>query len=675
MGLGKTIQSIALIVTNPRPPPSFNNGTKEEKKKLSSNVEKGTLVVAPLAVIKQWEAEISNRVDSDHKLRVCVHHGPKRTRHAADLRKYDVVITTYQILASEHGDSSKSADGTKVACFGIHWYRVILDEAHTVKNRNAKATKACCALKSEYRWCLTGTPMQNNLDELQSLIKFLRIKPYDDLAVWRDQITRPLASGRGGIAMRRLQTYLKAFMKRRTKDILQGEGALSTGKKVEADGKPSTSFKITQRTIKTVVAELSPAERSFYDRLEQRADASLERMMANNELNYASTLVLLLRLRQACNHVRLVGGAIANDRDALTVDQVAASQGSKKSKASERDMDEMADLLGGLSVQSKKCDVCQMHLTKREIAVGSIRCDECEDNLANQEDVSKKQKKQKKQSHHGGNALREDEGEAVGTKKTRNRRLVIDSDDERDEEEGDEEEEAEGKWIVPKSQRRIPHLGKAGGSDDENAEGGGEWLASDDSDTGDEASVHIVGSHTKKAVRVERNDETESGSDSPVADEQDDDDTSDEDNVDDVSNLVTSTKIRHLLKILHRESAHKKFIVFSQFTSMLDLIEPHLEHAGLVYCRYDGKMRNDHREASLERLRSHDETRILLCSLKCGSLGLNLTAASRVVILEPFWNPVRFFFFSRWRSIPIPPFPIRIPTLQSPTDTHPPAHR
>ena len=72
---------------------------------------------------------------------------------------------------------------------------------------------------------------------------------------------------------------------------------------------------------------------------------------------------------------------------------------------------------------------------------------------------------------------------------------------------------------------------------------------------------------------------------------------------------------------------------------MLDIIEPHLQHASIRYVRYDGSMRNDAREAALHSLRNDKNTRVLLCSLKCGSLGLNLTAASRVVIVEPFWNP------------------------------------
>jgi SNF2 family DNA or RNA helicase len=93
------------------------------------------------------------------------------------------------------------------------------------------------------------------------------------------------------------------------------------------------------------------------------------------------------------------------------------------------------------------------------------------------------------------------------------------------------------------------------------------------------------------------------------------------------------------LSILAEETPNHKVIVFSQFTSMLDIVEPFLNRAGHKFTRYDGSMRNDHREASLEKLRTDEKCRVLLCSLKCGSLGLNLTAASRVVLLEPFWNP------------------------------------
>ncbi|KAI9826611.1 MAG: hypothetical protein M1832_006207 [Thelocarpon impressellum] len=567
MGLGKTLQSIAVILSNPRS--SSSAPAEASKRKLASSVEKGTLVVAPLALIKQWEAEIKDKVLSSHALRVCVHHGPQRTKRSQDLKKYDVVITTYQVLVSEHGNSSDNADGPQVGCFGLHWYRVILDEAHTIKNRNAKATRACYALRAEYRWCLTGTPMQNNLDELQSLIKFLRIKPYDDLRIWKDQITMPMKNGRGEMAMKRLQVYLKAFMKRRRKDILKKEGALNPGGKPSAPGQgDGIGFKITERKIEKVVAEFSPEERGFYDRLEQRTDQSLAQMMGGEKVNYVGALVLLLRLRQACNHPQLVAGKLGKDGDALAATAGSAAAPKKSKGTQGNDLDDMVNMLGGLSVETRKCEVCQMDLGKDMVQQWAIRCSECEEALSGL-------KRKKQRPKDGKKGLGKNAGRA-----TKHRPRVADSDDE-------SEEAVEGSKVKAVT------------------------------------SVHDSG------------DEGSDGEESDVEDEF----YSSSEGEGELASLATSTKIRHLVKILHKESSTHKFIIFSQFTSMLDLIEPFLRKDGLIFTRYDGGMRNDLREASLERLRNEPKTRILLCSLKCGSLGLNLTAASRVVILEPFWNP------------------------------------
>lgn len=123
MGLGKTLQSISLVVGNRRPGP-------DDKlwKKHYEHVKKTTLVVAPLALIRQWEAEIKDKVSKSQKLKVCVHHGPKRTKDPKTLALYDVVITTYQILVSEHGHSSTDPNGLQAGCFGVFFWRVILDE-------------------------------------------------------------------------------------------------------------------------------------------------------------------------------------------------------------------------------------------------------------------------------------------------------------------------------------------------------------------------------------------------------------------------------------------------------------------------------------------------------------------------------------------------------------------
>ncbi|KAK5136814.1 hypothetical protein LTR08_002110 [Meristemomyces frigidus] len=625
MGLGKTVQSVALLLTNPRP--TADAKPEFPKQKLpGKEVGKGTLVVAPLALIKQWEDEIKTKVSRAHALRVLVHHGPSRTKSPAELKRYDVVITTYQTLTSEHAGSNMTiSGGARIGCFGVDWYRVMLDEAHSIKNRNAKSTQACYALNSWYRWCLTGTPMQNNLDELQSLIKFLRIKPYSELPNWKAQITQPMKAGRGGLAMRRLQVFLGAFMKRRTKDILKKDGALNFGGKAVKDGEGREDKKggmqIVDREVLTVECEFDAEEQEFYQRLQERADKRLNEMQQDgNRVDAIGALVLLLRLRQACNHPHLIEQAMNKDKDAMTT-------GATNHKKGDDDMDDLAALMGGVSVETKDCDVCQARLSTAESRQGAVRCGECESLLTS----SKKAKRVKKEK-------KKEEGKEKEKEKEKPRRKRHQLPD-------DSDEEGEGEWIAEGPEGRID-LGKAGGTDDEDAEGGGETLDSIDSVRSASDAEGDEDDSPPRAYRRQRRPQA-------VPDASDDEEeasASDASADSDASGFLhnvhgaksahkPSTKVRHLLRILHTETPKHKTIVFSQFTTMLDLIQPHLHTSGIRFVRYDGSMRNDAREAALHSLRTDPKTRVLLCSLKCGSLGLNLTAASRVVIVEPFWNP------------------------------------
>jgi SNF2 family DNA or RNA helicase len=124
-------------------------------------------------------------------------HGQNKKLSWDDLRTYDVVLTSYGTLAAEHKRlevylakekkaGNRDVDQTPMKkLFPLSgpkslFYRVILDEAQCIKNKNTLSARAACTLKSVYRLCLTGTPMMNNVGELYSLIHFLRIKPYNE---------------------------------------------------------------------------------------------------------------------------------------------------------------------------------------------------------------------------------------------------------------------------------------------------------------------------------------------------------------------------------------------------------------------------------------------------------------------------------------------------------------
>ncbi|XP_016488657.2 putative SWI/SNF-related matrix-associated actin-dependent regulator of chromatin subfamily A member 3-like 1 isoform X2 [Nicotiana tabacum] len=153
----------------------------------SGNSSSGTtLVVCPPAVLSAWISQIEEHTKPG-SLKSYIYYG-ERTGDANELAKYDLVLTTYSILASE--DTWIDSPIKK-----IEWWRVILDEAHVIKNVNAQQSRAVNNLKAKRKWVVTGTPIQNNSFDLYSLMAFLRFEPLSIKAYWNSLIQRPLAQG------------------------------------------------------------------------------------------------------------------------------------------------------------------------------------------------------------------------------------------------------------------------------------------------------------------------------------------------------------------------------------------------------------------------------------------------------------------------------------------------
>ena len=166
MGMGKTIQAVSLIMSDY---PATNP----------------TLVVVPPVALMQWQNEI--REYTDGKLKVLIYHNsnPKvKNMKLKDLRGFDVIMISYSGLESTYRKESKGwkrDDGLLKENSKIHaikYHRLILDEAHNIKQRTTGVAKACFALKADYKWCLSGTPVQNRIGEFFSLLRFLQIRPF-----------------------------------------------------------------------------------------------------------------------------------------------------------------------------------------------------------------------------------------------------------------------------------------------------------------------------------------------------------------------------------------------------------------------------------------------------------------------------------------------------------------
>jgi DNA repair protein RAD16 len=168
MGMGKTIQAVSLIMSD-------------------YPAKEPTLVVVPPVALLQWSNEI--REYTDGKLNVLVYHGTNakcKKMSVKDLKKFDVIMVSYNSLESLHRKEikgwSRGEDIVKEASslHAIHYHRLILDEAHSIKSRTTGVAKACFALKGSYKWCLSGTPVQNRIGEFFSLLRFLEVRPFAD---------------------------------------------------------------------------------------------------------------------------------------------------------------------------------------------------------------------------------------------------------------------------------------------------------------------------------------------------------------------------------------------------------------------------------------------------------------------------------------------------------------
>ncbi|KAK9368205.1 SNF2 family N-terminal domain-containing protein [Lipomyces kononenkoae] len=508
MGMGKTIQTIALLLSEPRGKPN--------------------LVVVPTVAIMQWRSEIASNTAG--KLTTTIFHGATRVEDPKKLKSFDVIITSYSVLESvfrkEHA-GFRRVDGvykSRSPLHAIKYHRVILDEAHNIKDRQCNTAKAAFALNTDRRLCLSGTPLQNRIGELYSLIRFLKIEPYckyfckkcdcssldwmfsdkrscdmcghkpmQHVNWFNTELLKPIQSAHNHAdrdqAMKKLHSILKHILLRRTKV-----------ERADDLGLPPRIVDIRRDRFNEEEEDLY---QSIFSDSKRRFNSYVAQGVVLN--NYANIFTLITRMRQMADHPDLV-------------------------------------LRRHGSTEADTTLVCKL----------------CDDEA--QEAIRAK-------CHH------------VFC------RLCI-------------KEYVEG------------------------------FDAEDTNETLECPVCHVALVIDLTAPALEVDDETlKKGS---IV------------NRINMSNWRSSTKIEGLVEELYKLRSDRqtiKSIVFSQFTSMLDLVEWRLRRAGFQTVKLQGNMTPAQRDNSIKYFMNTPSVEVFLVSLKAGGVALNLCEASQVFLLDPWWNP------------------------------------
>ncbi|XP_077219521.1 helicase-like transcription factor CHR28 isoform X2 [Tasmannia lanceolata] len=581
----------------------------------------GTLIVCPTSVLRQWAEELRNKVHSKANLSFLVYHGSNRTKDPDEVAKYDVVLTTYAIVSMEvpkqplvdlddeekpeadglpmgpstgrkrkypPGSNKKSMkdkkrmDGALLESAArplarVGWFRVVLDEAQSIKNHRTQVARACWGLRAKRRWCLSGTPIQNAVDDLYSYFRFLRYDPYAGYKSFCSTIKVPITRNPTN-GYKKLQAVLKTIMLRRTKGTL-------------IDGEPIVNLPPKSVSLKKVV--FSEQERAFYSKLEAESREQFKVYAAAGTVkeNYVNILLMLLRLRQACDHPLLVKGYVSNSVWRSSVEMA-------KKLPRERQL----DLLNCLEACLAICSICNDPPEDAVVTIcGHVFCNQCIcDHLTGDENscpvaqckvhlsvssvFSKASLKNSLSNNYlgGHDCLPPDNSGSEQLVKTSDffcKEIISDS----------SKIKAALEILQSLSKSRGDCFSECASNDE---------VASYSKGTSN-SFLAKVGS---KDICDDRHLDMERGTNLPPA-------------------------------------AAEKAIVFSQWTRMLDLLEVPLRNSSIHYRRLDGTMSVVARDKALKDFDTLPEVTVMIMSLKAASLGLNMVAACHVLLLDLWWNP------------------------------------
>lgn len=259
MGLGKTVQVLALLVH------------ERETAAATADPVGPTLLVCPMSVVGNWQRE-AERFAPD--LRVLVHHGAGRRSGPgfdAAVADSDLVITTYALLARDVEELKRQ-----------DWRRVALDEAQHIKNAGTRQARAARLVPARHRLALTGTPVENRLEELRSILDFANPKLLGKASEFHSRFAVPIEREHDENAVTRLRAITSPFVLRRVKTD------------------PAVISDLPEKIEMTIRANLTVEQAALYQAVLDDMSAKLK--AAKGMERKGAVLAALTRLKQVCNH-------------------------------------------------------------------------------------------------------------------------------------------------------------------------------------------------------------------------------------------------------------------------------------------------------------------------------------------------------------------------------------
>ncbi|ORY00157.1 SNF2 family N-terminal domain-domain-containing protein [Clohesyomyces aquaticus] len=506
MGLGKTLSMVALIAS------SLEAGVGSvcpRNNQVGLNMVPSTLVVVPPNVLPVWENQLKLHTHVD-TITWMKHRGKERFNHTCCRSPPNIVFTTYQTVEYEYR-KSRPHDGS---IFSFHWDRVVLDEdsAHIIRNWRTSTAEAVSSLHATNRWALSGTPIQNNLDDFFGLFRFLRFHPYDDPTIFNGHILKGQNDGQVEEPIEKFKRLLSCVMIRRQKS--------------------TAAIELPPRQDRIVRIPFDAEEHAYYRSIEQPTTESLNATGGTGSGGVELTLNALQqinKLRIACN---------------------LGLPPSSPERPPARPFFEVNDFVP--------------EALRTRLCMGDTCCDQCLEIV----DFS------------GAS-------------------LVLE--------------------VAPVTDAYYSSCGRLFCS----------------------SCARLLRFSTPEPCSCDMRD-----SSCPLRSI----------SMDGVSSRLTpaegcpsptpfgnpvgriSSKVRALVAEIQAPPAEKS-VVFSFWTSSLDMVEHALQLAGICHVRVDGKVASKMRTKLLDRFNRDPDVRVVLMTVSCGAVGLDLTAASRAHMLEPQWNP------------------------------------